>query len=94
MNRTTTTNELGENVASATAGVTVFAKISPLTATEMVNADQIYMDATHEIRVRWPLSITSQDAFSFKGRIFNILGIRNILERNIELAIIVKEQAA
>lgn len=96
---TAAANELGEKVpspAGGTPGQTVFAIIRTLTARERLNADEAFQDVTHEVRVRYGVTVTHHDALQYadpvKGnRVFYIEGLYDIDERRVELVLMCRE---
>jgi SPP1 family predicted phage head-tail adaptor len=75
--------------------VTIWAAIAPLQARQQYMYKSINVDATHLIKVRG-LSIASETAefyrVKFGTRIFEILTVENIQERNFEKVLTCKER--
>jgi SPP1 family predicted phage head-tail adaptor len=94
LDRSFTTNELGESVPVETATRKVWGKLKPLQSTKLYENAQIELNVTHEIRTRYFSGITSQDSFQYHGRQFDIASIIDIMEQHIELLFLVKEQRA
>lgn len=70
-----------------------FAAIRPLSSKELLAYNiQIQTEATHEITLRGPLDITTKDRIKFGERIFNIIGVINVDERNKEIKVTAKEK--
>lgn len=68
-----------------------WASIEQLSGTELVHAQQKKPNSTHQITTRYVANITSDMRILFGDRTFNIEGIDNIDERNIELVILCRE---
>jgi SPP1 family predicted phage head-tail adaptor len=87
----TTSSASGEQVAAYTRGATVWASLEPLSGRELLNAQQIVSDSTHQITMRHTWKIGHRDQILFGSRIFEVDFISNIDERNIELVILAHE---
>lgn len=93
LNRSTTTNGLGEDVADAdTTGATVWAKVEVLSGRELVAAAQNTGDVTHRVTFKYTPDVTRKDKLQFKGRTFHIEALTNMEEANIELVALCREQ--
>lgn len=60
---------------------TVWASVEPLTSREVIQASQVDNRTSHRIRLRHYSGLDSTMRFSFRGRVLNIVGVRNIDER-------------
>ena len=67
------------------------AEIKPVSGNEKFIANQVFPEATAQIRCRYVPSITPSHTIIFGSRRFNILNVQNKDERNIELYIVAKE---
>tara|TARA_Y100000310_G_scaffold329295_1_gene398871 strand:+ start:549 stop:896 length:348 start_codon:yes stop_codon:yes gene_type:complete len=74
--------------------MTVWASIKTLNSQESFFAVQISPTQTHEIRMRYRPGITQAMRVKFGTRVLNILGVRNIDERNEELVLRCEELPA
>jgi len=68
------------------------AAIWPFKATETVQAMQLEEKITHRIRIRYRSGITAKNRIKFGSRIFNIISLINVDERNISLDILATEE--
>ncbi len=89
----------GENDAGETGVVWTYvrhqqAQVKPLRAWEVERARQVQTNRTHLIRVRYANDIAPDWRIEWDGRIFNIKGIVNPEERDIELEISCEEEGA
>lgn len=71
----------------------LWAKVSPLTGTELERARQVVANATHEVIVRFNDLVTPRKRFIFDNRELNIENVRNIDERRIKMVCICVEQS-
>jgi len=65
--------------------------IEPLRAAEILKAKSVQENVTHRINMRYTTGITADGRFTYDSRIFDIVGVINIEERNIELQILANE---
>lgn len=70
-----------------------WASVVPLSGKELERAREVIANATHEVRVRYRVGITTQKRIFHDERILNIESVRNVDERNRELVLICVEQA-
>lgn len=88
----TTSAVTGEKLAGYTAATPqVWAEIVPLSGRELLNAQQIVTDSTHQIRMRYTANVSHRDQILFNGRTFEIDAMNNTDERNIELVMLAHE---
>lgn len=73
---------------------TCHASIQQYTPDEVERAQQLVSEATHIIKIRWFDGIKPTFRIMYGLRIFNILQMKNIDERNIEIEFRVKEVVA
>lgn len=67
------------------------AEIKPISGGERFMSNQVFAEATSQIRCRFIDGITPKHIIKFGTRSFNIMNIQNKDERNVELIIIAKE---
>jgi SPP1 family predicted phage head-tail adaptor len=70
----------------------LWASIRPLTGEEVLQAQQVQAEVTHEVKLRYLAGVTPQLRVLFGARVFNILSVVNTDERNYELVLLCKEQ--
>ena len=88
--RTTTVNSTtGESVQSDGTTYPHWGFVKPLNATEKVNAQQLYGDVSHLVKLRYDTltsTLTHLDALEYPpGRILEIDGLIDVEEAHIEL---------
>ncbi len=91
LERATESNDMGQITKSWSSVGSYWAGIEPLNGRELVTAQSVKPDVTTRIVLRYVGSITSKDRFTFNSRVFHILNVRNIDERNAEYEILCKE---
>ena len=67
------------------------AAIWPLSAKESLDAMKLELQITHKIRIRYRSGITTKDRIKFGTRIFNIVSLINLEERNEQLDMLALE---
>jgi SPP1 family predicted phage head-tail adaptor len=67
--------------------MTVWASIEPLSSRELMAAQAVQSETTHQIRIRYMPGITADMRAVYNGRYFNLARPLNTEERNIELVI-------
>jgi SPP1 family predicted phage head-tail adaptor len=67
------------------------AEIKPVSGNEKFVANQVFPEATSQIKCRYVAGITTKHKIKFGERQFDILNAQNKDERGIELYIVVKE---
>ena len=82
---------IGGIVKTWSVNTTRWASIEPLMGRELRDAQQISPKATHKIQVRHITGLDPTFRFIYDNRIFNIVSIRNILERNKMQLVIAEE---
>lgn len=87
-----TTNELGESQPRWTAIQSVWAKVKPLSARELLLAAQNSLSVTHEVRLRYTPDLSHEDLIQFHGRLLDIVSIIDIAEQHVELVLLCNEQ--
>ena len=90
-----TISEAQDSTGGTTEGETHFAwamaEIKPVSGNEKFVANQVFPEATCQIRCRYVAGITSKNKIKFGERRFDILNPQNKDERGIELFIVAKE---
>ena len=89
---TETRGTTGQVLKSYTESTTRWAQIKSLTTRELLQAQQIHAEITHEVWLRHPLDITAKDRVNFENRIFEILGVVNINEEKRFIKLLCKER--
>lgn len=71
-------------------------RIDPATARDLerVTSGTVLSTATHVITGRYHAGITTQTRITFKTRVFEVTGVSNPEERNIETVVIAEELVA
>ena len=67
------------------------AEIKPVSGNEKFIANQVFAEATCQMKCRDVAGITTKHKIKFGSRSFDILNVQNKDERNIELLIVAKE---
>ena len=91
--RSRTQDEYGSETETYTTVATAYAKIEPKKAFEKMQMMQLTTPITHKISVRYVAGINTQCRILFGSRIFNILEVINVEEKNITLEIMASENA-
>ena len=71
--------------------VTVFASVEPLRGREFIAAQGVNSEVTGQIRMRYYPGVTSAMRAKMGTRIYEIIAVVNVDERNAELILYVKE---
>lgn len=69
----------------------VKANVEPMSGQELFQARQLYAEVTHRIRARYHSGITAKHRILWGTRVFDILAVLNLEERNLVLEIMAKE---
>ncbi|MFO1007565.1 MAG: phage head closure protein [Planctomycetaceae bacterium] len=83
----------GQVLKSYTTSSTRWAMIKPLTTREILQAQQVHAEITHEIYLRYPLDVTAKDRIKYDNRTFEILGVINVDEAKFFLRLNCVERA-
>ncbi|MBQ3426024.1 MAG: phage head closure protein [Clostridia bacterium] len=70
----------------------VWANVSPTTGREYDESQKLRAETTYTVTTRYFDNITSNMKIMYNGRIFNIVSVLNIGERNTELRIVASER--
>lgn len=73
---------------------TVPAEIVTLTGRELELARQIIAQASVRIRLRYHVGVTTKSRIVWNGRVFNVVHVNNVDQRNRELVCLCSEGAA
>jgi SPP1 family predicted phage head-tail adaptor len=82
---TNTQNETGENVSSFEEYITVWASVVPVTGKEYIESQKLRAETTYKIATRYIAGITTDMKIKYGDKIFEIVSVLNLNERNIEL---------
>ncbi len=85
-------NSFGEPIKEWQEIAKVYGSIYPIRGIERYMSMEKHARATHEINIRYISSITPKDRIIYQNRVFEIISIFNLGERNRQLKIIVEEQ--
>ena len=89
--RTKSQNEFGEVVENWMQLTKAWAEIKPIKANEYFAAFKEQAEVTHRVVMRYIDGIKPSMRIEAKGRLFEIVGIRNFFEKNEYLEIMCKE---
>jgi SPP1 family predicted phage head-tail adaptor len=70
---------------------TIQASIEPISGREYFAAQSTQADVTHRIRLRYLSGVTPKMRVNYSSRIFDILSVINVNERNRELQLMCRE---
>ena len=82
------------NQVTWTTRATVWGSVEPLSDRERFFSQQLQAVTVHRIAIRYRKDIRQDWRILYGTRIFRILGIRNMEERNVELELTCEEEAA
>ena len=93
-----TRDDYGEQIETWTTYATVWARISPLRGQELIQAQQVHAEATHEVELRYrhsstsnTLNISQVDRILFGTRILEIVNLLIPDERKRNYILLCKE---
>jgi SPP1 family predicted phage head-tail adaptor len=91
-----TQDAYGQPLTSWTDVATVWAEILPLSGRELVNAQAVAPEVSHQITIRWKSELSNTKAVAamravYKGRYFNITAPMNVDERNRVIILLATE---
>ena len=84
-------DEFGGTTSAEVSLAFAMAEIRPISGGERFMSNQIFAEATSQIKCRYIAGITPKHKIKFGDRTFDIIDAQNKDERNIELFIIAKE---
>lgn len=73
--RTTTPDGYGQQTTTWTDVITCWASIEPLNGRELVQAQAVQAETTHQVTILYRSSITAAMRVVYQGRVFNILSV-------------------
>lgn len=85
-------DSIGQEVEEWQDAGTVWASIEPLSGKEYFNARQVNSEITTKITIRYIKDLDSHWVVHLGQRVFNILSVINIEERNIYLQLLCSEK--
>jgi SPP1 family predicted phage head-tail adaptor len=88
---TNTQNATGENVSSFEEYMTVWSSVVPVTGKEYIESQKLRSETTYKIATRYIAGITTDMKIKYGDKIFEIVSVLNLNERNIELQIVAFE---
>jgi SPP1 family predicted phage head-tail adaptor len=92
--RVTETQDIdGSAIETWSTHATVQASIEPISGREYFSAQSTQADVTHCIGIRYLSGIVPKMRVKFASRIFDILSVINVDERNRELQLMYRESA-
>lgn len=74
-NRSPTVDSVGQQSTVWTDALTTWANITQLAGRELLAAQAVNAETTHELTLRWRTGISSAQRAVYQGRIFNVLGV-------------------
>ncbi|TLP41041.1 phage head closure protein [Arcobacter arenosus] len=89
--QSSTTNAFNEKIDSWNDVFETWASIQTISGKEQYLSNQNYSTLSHKIRVRYSVLIDSKQRILFNNRVFKILSVLNIFEKNQELEILCEE---
>jgi SPP1 family predicted phage head-tail adaptor len=89
--KTGTPDEYGEPIESWTTYATVRARISPLSGEELIAAQQVQAETTHNVEIRYRAAVTTTNKIIFGSRTLEIVSIVNPDERNKNQILLCRE---
>ena len=86
---TTQESTYGSQSTTWTTYATVYAAIEPLNGRELMAAQAVQSEITHQITIRWNpgFTVKAADRILFGVRIFDVISATNLNERNYEVEI-------
>ncbi len=80
-----TTDDYNQSTKTPTTVATRWAKITPLSGKSLEYAQRIHDQVTHEVRLRYYSGLCPDHRLLFGSRVFQILNVINVDERNEEM---------
>ncbi len=88
---TTVPDGMGGQTETEVSFLICRAGIWPVSAKEIMQSDQLELQTTHRIQIDWQTGILPSMKIYFGTRVFEILNMINVEERNVKLMIMAKE---
>ena len=76
-----TTDDLGGEVHNWGEHATVWAQVLPISDGERWRAAEVAASVTTRFRIRWGAGVTVEDRIAYDGRIYDIVGVKEIGRR-------------
>jgi SPP1 family predicted phage head-tail adaptor len=89
--RSQTQDEYGQPLLTWSDVATVYAAIEPMNGRELIAAEAVNSDVTHNVTMRYRAGITAAMRLNYQGRLFNIHTILDENERHRMLTLICSE---
>ena len=86
-------DEYNQMIKTWATSSTVWGSVQPLSGQELVNAQQVHALTTHRIKIRYISTLTTEMRILFRTRVFEIVSMLDVLERQTELELLCKEVA-
>lgn len=84
-------DEYGQPATTFTTYTTTYARIRPLRGDELMLAQQVHAELTHEVTLRHNSNVTNTDRITFGSRTLEVVGIVDMEEKGRELRLSCKE---
>lgn len=91
--KTTVTDGMGGTTVTWVTLATVYAKITPVSSSERLEAMKNGNEITHRVNIRFRSVFKSAYRIKYGNRYFSIVGVMNVLEKGEELQMTCKEAA-
>lgn len=86
-----TQNTVGEKIDNYTDVTTVWGEVKPFRGSEVFENYKEFGELTHKITIRYYQGLDRTWRIKFDGRIFRIVSVVNIEERDVYMEIVCKE---
>lgn len=90
-NRFASVDSYGQQSTIWSDQLSCWASITPLSGRELVAAQAMNAEVTHEIRIRYRPGITAAMRATYQGRIFNIQAVTDVDTAHVELQLLCSE---
>ena len=88
---TDTASAFGDVSQSWSTVATVWASVTPLTAREALEADQVKTKISHKVTMRYRSDVSTKNRLSYDSRTLNITSVLNVDEKNKTLVVLCVE---
>ncbi|WP_417848373.1 phage head closure protein [Thalassoglobus sp.] len=89
--RSVTRDDFGAESEVWTTFSQVWAKVQPLSGQELEHAQAMHSETTHKITIRYLADMTPEMRIQHDSRTLEILSIKNLDERSIQLELLCRE---
>ena len=89
--RSTAQDTFGGQVTTWSVVATVWAGIRPMSGRELITAQAVQSEVTHQIIMRYQAGIAARMRVRHDGRLFNILAVLDQNERHRQLTLLCQE---